>query len=60
MQSTMLVFLAMALGWFEMTSHPGWANVTFLAILIVWVWDLADRLNELDKKGMHSNERCDH
>lgn len=32
MQSTMLVFLAMALGWLEMTSHPGWANMTFLAI----------------------------
>lgn len=27
--STMLVFLGMALGWFEKTSHPVWANLTF-------------------------------
>lgn len=56
MQSTMLVFLAMALGLFEKTSHPVWANLTFLAILVVWVWDLAD----CDKKGVHSDEQCDH
>lgn len=60
MQSTILVFLAMAMAWLGINGHPGWMNFTFLVLLAVWIWDLADRLNKFDRKGMHGNERCDH
>lgn len=59
MQSTLLVLLAMAFGWCEMTGHPIWANLVFLVILGVWSWDLADRMNRADRKEHAHHEPCD-
>lgn len=60
MQTTLIVFLAMALAWFESNGHISLANVTFLMILALWVWDLKERLDEIEGKEAKANEQRNH